>query len=272
MNEGLRLHLALCTVAERLAAVMEEARFERRDGYAFVTFPTLPIPSFNGVWPDEDSAATALPDALTEIEANGIAPGVLIRNEETPAVVEAARELGLTAVERMPGMVANAGDIVGPAASALEIVHVKSADGFAQALAIATEGFGAPEGFLTPLYMLEVTSLDGYELFLGRVEGRDVTTAASFVVDDDVGVFNVATPSQYPWSRLRRSHHGSCGARGLRERGRAGVPPVERARRIGLSTSRVPRSPEVRAPLAPCRSLTHFLDPSSAPLKSQEFH
>jgi len=108
MNEGLRLHLALCAVAERLAAVMEGARFERRDGYAFVTFPTLPIPSFNGVWPDEDSAATALPDALAEIEANGIAPGVVVRNEETPAVVETARELGLTAVEHMPGMVANA--------------------------------------------------------------------------------------------------------------------------------------------------------------------
>jgi GNAT superfamily N-acetyltransferase len=176
---------------------MEGARFERRDGYAFVTFPTLPIPSFNGVWPDEDSAATALPDALAEIEANGIAPGVIIRNEETPAVVGAARELGLTAAERMPGMVANAGDLVGPTASELEIVHVKSADGFAQALAIATEGFAAPEGFLTPLYMLEVTSLDGYELFLGRVDGRDVTTAASYVVDGDVGVFNVATPPQY---------------------------------------------------------------------------
>jgi hypothetical protein len=114
MNEGLRLHLALCTVAERLAAVMEGARFERRDGYAFVTFPTLPIPSFNGVWPDEDSSATALPDALAEIEANGIAPGVVVRNEETPAVVETARELGLTAVEHMPGMVANAGDLVDP--------------------------------------------------------------------------------------------------------------------------------------------------------------
>jgi GNAT superfamily N-acetyltransferase len=197
MNEGLRLHLALCTVAERLAGAMEEARFERRDGYAFVTFPTLPIPSFNGVWPDDDSAANALPDALAEIEADGIAPGVLIRNEETPAVVEAARELGLTAAERMPGMVANAGDLSGPAVSELEIVHVTSGDGLAQALAIATEGFGAPEGFLTPLYMLEVTGLDGYELFLGRVDGRDVTTAASFVVDDDVGVFNVATPSQY---------------------------------------------------------------------------
>jgi hypothetical protein len=32
MDEGLRLHLALCTVAERLAGVMEGARFERRRG------------------------------------------------------------------------------------------------------------------------------------------------------------------------------------------------------------------------------------------------
>lgn len=197
MNEGTRLHLALCTVGERLAGVMEEARFERRDGYAFVTFPTLPLPSFNGVWPDEDSAANALPDALAEIEAKGIAPGVLIRNEETPAVAAAARALGLTAAERMPGMVANAGDLVAPAVPELEIVQVKSADGFAQALAIATEGFGAPDGFLAPLYMLDVTDLDGYELFLGRVDGRDVTTAASFVVDDEVGVFNVATPPAY---------------------------------------------------------------------------
>ena len=38
MDEALRLHLALCTVAERLAGVMEGARFERRNGYVLVTF------------------------------------------------------------------------------------------------------------------------------------------------------------------------------------------------------------------------------------------
>jgi N-acetylglutamate synthase len=196
MDEGLRLHLALCTAAERLAGVMEGARFERRDGYVLVRFPTFPIPSFNGVWPDQDSAVGALGGALAEAEAEGFAAGVLIRNGETPAFAAAARELGLTAAERMPGMVATVGDLVDPA-SELEIVRAATADGFAQALALAADGFGLPADLLAPLYMLEVTGLDGFEVYLGRVEGRDVTTAVSYVVDEDVGIFNVATPSEY---------------------------------------------------------------------------
>jgi ribosomal protein S18 acetylase RimI-like enzyme len=196
MDEGLRLHLALCTVAERLASVMERARFDRRDGYVFTSFPTLPLPSFNGVWPDDDSAASALGNALAEVEAEGIAAGVLTRSGETPAVVEAARELGLTASERIPGMVAN-GELDEPAVSELEVVRVETADGFAQALALAAEGFGVPADFLAPLYMPEVTGLDGFEVYLGRVAGRDVTTAASYVVDGDAGIFNVATPAEH---------------------------------------------------------------------------
>jgi ribosomal protein S18 acetylase RimI-like enzyme len=197
MDEGRRLHLALCTVAERLAEVIEEARFERRDGYVFLTFPTLPLPEFNGVWPDEDSAASALADALAEVEAHGIASGVLTRSGVTPAVEEAARELGLAAAVRMPGMVANAGDLEQAAPSELEVVRVETADGLARALALAAEGFGVPADLLAPLYMLEVTGLNGFEVFLGRVKGRDVTTAASYVVDDDVGIFNVATPPEH---------------------------------------------------------------------------
>jgi ribosomal protein S18 acetylase RimI-like enzyme len=197
MDEGLRLHLALCTVAERLAGVMEGARFERRDGYMLMTFPTLPIPSFNGVWPDEDFAAGTLREALAEVEAEGMAAGVLARSGETPAVDKAARELGLTAAERIPGMVANASELGRPAASELEVSRVETADGFAQALSIAAEGFGLPADLLAPLYMLEVTGLDGFAVYLGRVEGRDVTTAMGYVVDADLGIFNVATPAEH---------------------------------------------------------------------------
>jgi GNAT superfamily N-acetyltransferase len=100
-------------------------------------FPTFPIPSFNGVWPDQDSAAGALGGALAEVEAEGI--------------------------------------------------HQ----------ALAAEGFGLPADLLAPLYMLELTGLDGFEVYLGRVEGRDVTTAVSYAVDADVGIFNVATPPEY---------------------------------------------------------------------------
>ena len=166
MDEGLRLHLALCKVAERLAGVMEGARLERRDGYVLMTFPTLPIPSFNGVWPEDDSAAGALRDTITEIEATGIGAGVLARSGKMPAVEEAARVLGLTAAERIPGMVVNAGDLDRPATTELEVVRVETADGFAQALALAAEGFGLPADLLAPLYMLEVTGLDGFDVYL----------------------------------------------------------------------------------------------------------
>jgi GNAT superfamily N-acetyltransferase len=197
MDEGLRLHLALCTVAERLAGVMESARFERRDGYVLLTFPTFPIPSFNGVWPDDDSAAGSLGEALAEIGAQEVAVGVLTRSGEMPEVAAAARELGLTAAEPIPGMVANAGDLDGATESELEVIHVETADGFAQALAVAAEGFDIPADFLAPLYMPEVAGLDGFAVYLGRAGGRDVTTAASYVVDGEVGIFNVATPAEY---------------------------------------------------------------------------
>ncbi|HLB20035.1 MAG TPA: hypothetical protein VK613_13005 [Gaiellaceae bacterium] len=219
MDEGLRLHLALCTVAERLAAVMEGARFERRDGYVFMRFPTLPLPSFNGVWPEDDSAAGALGDALAEIEAEGIAAGVLTRSGETPAVDEAARGLGLTASERIPGMVANAGDLDEAVVSELEVVRAATADGFAQALALAAEGFGVTADFLAPLYMPEVTRLDGFEVYLGRVAGRDVTTAASYVVGGEVGIFNVATPAEH----RGRGYGAAITSRAVREGFAAGA-------------------------------------------------
>ena len=197
MDEGSRLHLALCIVAERLAGAMESARFERRDGYVLLTFPTFPIPSFNGVWPDDDSAAGSLREALAEVEAGGVAVGVLTRSGEMPEVTAEAAELGLTVAEPIPGMVANASDLDTPTQSELEIIRVETAEGFAQALAVAAEGFDLPADFLAPLYMPEVTGLEGFEVYLGRAEGRDVTTAASYVVDGEVGIFNVATPAEY---------------------------------------------------------------------------
>jgi GNAT superfamily N-acetyltransferase len=94
-------------------------------------------------------------------------------------------------------MVANADDLDGPAVSKLEVVRVETADGFDQALALTAEGFGLPADLLAPLYLPEVTGLDGFEVYLGRVAGRDVTTAASYVVDGDLGIFNVATPAEH---------------------------------------------------------------------------
>jgi GNAT superfamily N-acetyltransferase len=197
MSEAERMHEALRTMTERLCDVFEEARFERRDGYDLVVFPLVPVPQFNGVWPLDDSAAASLSGALDEIEQLGLPYSVQIRRGRTPGFEEEARRLGLTVDEPMPGMVATPDDLHGPQLPELEIVRVETADGLAQGLAVAAAGFGAPADLLAPLYLLETAAVAGLEYYLGRVDGRDVSTSVGYTIDDTVGVFNVATPAEH---------------------------------------------------------------------------
>jgi ribosomal protein S18 acetylase RimI-like enzyme len=198
MNDAERLHEAARTSFEALCSVFDDARFERRDGYDLVLFPQVPIPQFNAVWPLDDArAAAALPSALAEIESLGITPGVIVRDGRAPASAETARALGLTAEEVEPGMTVAAGDLAAPEVPDLEIVRISTSDGLAQALAVAVAGFDVPVEMLAPLYGLEVGAVEGMSFYLGRVDGRDVSTSVGFTLGDTVGIFNVATPAEH---------------------------------------------------------------------------
>jgi ribosomal protein S18 acetylase RimI-like enzyme len=197
VDEAERLHAALCSIGERLAEVVEDARFEQRDGYCFMTFPTFPLPSFNGVWAETDSAAAQLEDRVREVERMGLPFGATVRAGRTPAVEETARSLGLTAADRVPGMAATPGELGDVPASELQIIRVETADGLAQALAIAAAGFQVPAELLASLYMIEVSELDGIAYYLARRDGRDVSTAVGYTIDGTVGIFNVATPAEH---------------------------------------------------------------------------
>ncbi len=193
MDAADRLHEVLVSVAEQLATVLEGAQFERGDGYCFLSFPTFPIRDLNGVWADTDAAANQL--ATRRAQANELRTPftVMTRAGKTPAVEQAARELGLTNEIRIPGMTVTAQDLNEPA-SDLEVLSVKTADGLAQALAVGASGFGVPADLVVSLYSLEVAQLDGLETYLGRVDGRDVSTAVGFTIDRTCGIFSVATP------------------------------------------------------------------------------
>jgi N-acetylglutamate synthase len=197
MSEAERMHEALRTMTENLCEVYADARFERRDGYDLLVFPPVPVPQFNGVWPVDDAAASALANALEEIRELGLPYSVQIRRGRTPAFEEEAARLGLTGAEPMPGMVVSPGELGTPDVPELEILRVETAEGLAQSLAVAATGFGAPPDMLAPLYMLETAAVEGCSYYLGRVDGRDVSTSVGYVVDDTVGVFNVATPPEH---------------------------------------------------------------------------
>jgi N-acetylglutamate synthase len=191
------MYEALRAMIEGLCGVSEDARFERRDGYDLLVFPPVPVPQFNGVWPVEDAAAPALEAALEEIRDLALPYSVQIRRGRTPACEREAARLGLTGEEPMPGMVVSPDELATPDVAELEVLRVETADGLAQALAVAATGFGVPPDMLAPLYLLEVAAVDGLSYYLGRVDGRDVSTSIGYVLGDTVGVFNVATPPDH---------------------------------------------------------------------------
>lgn len=198
MDDAERLHEAARSSFEALCNAFDDAVFERREGYDLVLFPQIPIPQFNAVWPlDDTAAAEALPEAIAEIESLGISPGVLYRDGRAPACAETARVLGLTAEEVEPAMAVSADDLAAVEVPELQLVRVATPDGLAQALAVAVAGFGIPAEILAPLYGLELDTFEGMAVYLGRVDGRDVSTSVGFRLGDTVGIFNVATPPEH---------------------------------------------------------------------------
>ena len=97
----------------------------------------------------------------------------------------------------MPGMVVAPGELRDPSSDELQIVRIETADGLAQALAVAAAGFEIPADFLAAIYLLEVAELEGIQYYLARSDGCDVSTAVGFTVEETVGIFNVATPPEH---------------------------------------------------------------------------
>jgi len=198
---------------------LEDARFERRPGYAWTVCPPVPVPSFNSVWPEDDSAAGRLEAALSEIDALGLPSSVHARRGRTPACEAEAERLGLMVRDEEPGMVVTAGEFRDVEDSDVEIVRVETADGLAQALAVVAEGFGTPPDFFAPLYDLDFLQFDGLEYYLGRASGVDVTTGVGFTVGDAVGIFSIATPLQH----RRQGYGAAVTAQAVRDGFRAGA-------------------------------------------------
>lgn len=190
--EALALHRALVSTWACLFAAIDGARFEPRSDLVVAICPAFPIPQCNGPWVVEDSpdAVDALPAAIAEAEAAGAWPWVQTRSghERTRA---AARELGLTHVERIPGMVVRPGELaevdveldIGPIAD----------DEIGAAVAMLAVAFEAPEE-LFARFSAALGAVQEATWYIGRADGVAVSTALGFTIDGATGVFNVATP------------------------------------------------------------------------------
>jgi ribosomal protein S18 acetylase RimI-like enzyme len=191
------LHDVLEQCLERLAGVLEDARYEQRDGYTFLAFPTFPVRDLNGMWVDSDAAVAHIEAARAEAQELGTPFSIMVREGRTPGVERAAVELGFEPTVRIPGMAVTPSELREPEISDCEVIRVETADGLAEAMAVGAAGFGISADLVASIYSLEVAELDGLEYYLARADSKDVATAAGFTIGEGVGIFSVATPAEH---------------------------------------------------------------------------
>ncbi len=198
-----RLHAAISTTFEGVYSAIDEASFERRAGHVRLLFPSVPTRLFNGVLV-ESEPCSGIADSLREVEELGLRCGLQVRAARHPEVEEEAAELGLTARVPMPGMAVSPEGLTDVRAPELEIVRVDEEEGLADAARVAAAG-GAPLDFTRALFAPGLLLLDGFAVYLGRADSVTVTTAMGYRTNNDVGIFNVATPPAH-----RRRGYGSA--------------------------------------------------------------
>ena len=91
-----------------------------------------------------------------------------------------------------PGMVRSAGGKAPPLPPELEVVEALDASTIGEVNEVLISGFAIP---MRPEELFDERMLGepGYRIWLGRVDGRPVSTATAYVSDGFVGVYGVAT-------------------------------------------------------------------------------
>src|SRR4051794_9974013 len=120
--------------------------------------------------------------------------------------------LGLIQEGRLAGMVTTPGEFVpavAPSEPRLEIDRVKDLESLEDARQVAIAGDGT--GPRLALYEPVVAAIPGVRIYVGRVEGRPVTTATGWTANVATGIFQVTTP---PADR-RRGYGGAVASRAV---------------------------------------------------------
>ena len=153
----------------------------------------------------ESEPCSGIADSIGEVEERGFRCGLQVRAGRHPDLEQKAAELGLTARFPLPGMAVSPEELTDERAPELEIVRVDDEEGLADAARVAAAGNGVPLELIRALYAPGLLQLAGFAVYLGRADSVTVTTAMRYLTNNDVGIFNVATPPAH-----RRRGYGSA--------------------------------------------------------------
>ena len=182
----------------------------------------IEIPTLNGVWVESvnvDPEITA--SLLDQVAATELPHCLQVRPAAVSQFAKLASARGMKRLDHsIPLMVLEDPDRLAmtQAVGGLQIRELRPEEAALHAQTAAV-GFETPEEPFLRLTTPTVLALPGVHAYLGEVDGQAVTTGLGVVMDNYVGIFNIATP---PESR-RRGYGAAVTARAVEDAFKGGA-------------------------------------------------
>jgi ribosomal protein S18 acetylase RimI-like enzyme len=169
-----------------------------QDG-ALAAFSTVPVAMMNGVWVTGQTGDPALVESLLgAVAASGLPHCLQLRPGPADALLDLGPALGLAQCPDMPllALSDDAGIQRAREGTSVALRRIEPEESELHC-AVAADGFGLPADVLATVANPTMLALPEVKAYVAELDGTAVATAVAIHLERHVGIFNVATRSQY---------------------------------------------------------------------------
>jgi GNAT superfamily N-acetyltransferase len=194
---------AFGSAMERLVSVVPGATGRSGPEGTLLALTRSQIPALNVVMstakePDAGEVADLAAVAAEEAGRGGFPWSIRLRGGPDEAITRRAVEYGLTGRSEQPFMVMPLKDASALAPEGGRVrVRVLSGHEYNDFADVLAAGFGAPPVIISSLYTPAVLDTQGISAYVAEADGVAVAAGLGVVVEDHLGVINVATAPQH---------------------------------------------------------------------------
>ena len=180
-----------------MAVAFRDGTHEQADGLVRATTGFAAAP-FNGVWGVQpEVTVAAVLDAVDEFAAGELPWNLQLRPGYPAELDEHLERRGLDVTGEIPFMTlrdASGLDVGHPEVTFRRAVTLADVD---SVLTLLAKGFGMPPEMIRDAFPIQLIVDRAASTWIAQVGDDDVSTALAFVVDDQCGIFDVATPPEW---------------------------------------------------------------------------
>jgi ribosomal protein S18 acetylase RimI-like enzyme len=199
----------------RLVARACGGKVLERDGMLAIS-SGLPVAMLNIAFVTEPLAEPprSLKEAMDFYDEQRLPFVVRMREGVDPESEEASAALGMPYSDTVPGMALYPVPPAPEPVQGLDIERVRDSNRLGDYQRVAAEGFGMPREWTERLMGPAFIKLEGFESYLGTMDGNPVAVSSVFVDGEVAGVYNVATLQSHRRRGIGEAMTWRCVARG----------------------------------------------------------